>query len=95
MFKNFFFVAILLFVSPVATLSAKSHATKNQIKVLDSQIKELEDVKIGLEGRAVKLENKGQRLQFQEGFLQEAKRTFNAVDKLRENAKQVQKRSIF
>lgn len=63
---------------------------QQQIADLDSQIEELEKAKIGLEGKAIKLENQGQRLQFQEGYLQDAKRAFRAAAEFRENAKQIQ-----
>ena len=91
MFKKAFLACLFLSLGFLIPLQAEEKLSKKQqVEEIDRHIKELEDAKIGLEGKAVKLENQGQRLQFVEGYLQEAKRALNAAAEFRQNAAHVQ-----
>ena len=94
MFKKAFLASFSLFLvfGFLTPLQAEKKLSKAQrVEEIDQQIKELKQAKIGLEGKAVKLENQGQRLQFQEGYLQEAKRALNAAAEFRKNAGEMQR----
>ena len=77
---------------------------EQEIKQVEIDIKEVLELKMGYEARAVHHENKAQRLQFMQGQLQVAKRHWNLalknreiVDKLEEELKILEgkKQSIF
>lgn len=91
MLKKAFLVFLLASLSFLSPLQAEKRLSKKQqVEELDRHIEELKKAKIGLEGKAVKLENQGQRLQFVEGYLQEAKRALNAAAEFRHNAELMQ-----
>ena len=56
---------------------------------IDKEIEYLEDIKVGLEGRATKYENKAQYLQFNDKYLQEAKRYWKLAELNRKTAKEI------
>jgi DNA repair exonuclease SbcCD ATPase subunit len=93
MLKNLFVILFFFNLFYWGALFPESRAEKQkQIEEIDSNIAELKKVKIGLEGRATRLENMGQQLQFDQGLLQDAKRHFEAAAKMRENAAIIQQK---
>ncbi len=86
------FLAIFAVLTSSEVFAEEKLSRQEKIEELTKQIDELEKAKTGIEGKALKLENQGQRLQFQEGYLQEAKRALNAAAQFRENAKILQKK---
>jgi len=65
-------------------------AWKQQVGGIDEQIQQLEEMKRGYEGRALRHENLAQRLQFQQDELLTARRHWQLAKENREIAEKVQ-----
>src|SRR3989304_5244708 len=72
-------------------IEEKDLSKLNDIDSIDSEIKDLEDLKRGYLSQAVKHENQAQRLQFIEGQLQYAKRNWKVAAEYKRKARRVQK----
>jgi hypothetical protein len=85
-------MVILTFSCLFAETLYQKNDCKTKIEDLDMQIKYLEDLKLGLEGRAIRYENQAQRLQFDKDQLLEAKRFWNMADQNRKAAAELEQK---
>lgn len=84
-FKKLFFLVALF---SVITLSAEDW--KKELSEIDKEIEYLQDLKVGLEGRATRYENKAQRFQFNSDKLVESKRLWALAEQNRKAASDIQ-----
>jgi len=95
-FVLFLFSFSLMTIQINHTLASSSRGDwKSDVKNIDLLIKELNEKKLGYEGRAVSLENQAQRLQFDQGELSLAKKKFQLADQNRKLAEQVEQEIQF
>ena len=87
-------VAILPFSNLSAETMYQRNDCKSKLEEVDKEIQYLEDLKLGLEGRATRYENQAQRLQFEKDQLIEAKRFWNMADQNRKAATELEKKII-
>ena len=83
--KRFFLAALCLF-------ACHGHADpyQDQIEQIDTQIKELKEMKRGYEARALRAENQADRLQFEDHFVLETRRYYRIADENRAKAAKIQ-----
>lgn len=86
------FSLVSLSSSSCATTQRIENEHNSKIDELNKEIEYLEDLKQGIEGRAVKYENQAQRLQFYADQLVEAKRYWEMAKQSREAAKELDKK---
>lgn len=84
-FKRLFFLGA---VFGLFTLSADDW--KKELSEIDKEIEYLQDLKVGLEGRAARYENKAQRFQFNSDKLVESKRLWALAEQNRKAAADIQ-----
>lgn len=87
---SFLTVAILPFSCLLADTLYQKNDCKTKVEELNKEIKYLEDLKQGLEGRATRYENQAQRLQFDKDQLLEAKRFWNMAEQNRKAAAEIE-----
>ena len=63
---------------------------QEQVKRIDQKIENLKEMKLGYEARALRHENTGQRLQFNDREFLEAKRHFQLAEENRKIASEIQ-----
>ena len=94
--KKILLVIFLLGVFFTAAISNETLYQKNdcktQLEQLNNEIQYLEELKLGLEGRAVRYENQAQRLQFEKDQQIEAKRLWNMAAQNRQAAEELDKK---
>jgi hypothetical protein len=71
-----------------ASLWAKS--PQEQVDEINAHIKELQEMKRGYEGRAIRAEDQADRLQFEDDFVLETRRYYRIAEVNREKAAKVQ-----
>ena len=70
----------------------KKNDCKSQIEQFNKDIEYLEDLKRGLEGRAIRYENQAQRLQFEKDQQIESRRLWNMAEQNRQAAAELDKK---
>lgn len=89
-------MAFFLLLSGIWTLcAAPSPQTTVQVQEIDEQITQLNDMKRGYDGRALRHEDLGQNLQFEQRNYLEARRHFELAEENREKARETQKQIDF
>ncbi len=91
---KFFFglLALGLSLAPLASLSASNYekqVTQSEIEDLNEQIKDLEDERDKYRARATRAQDQGDRLQFENGMLTDARRYWIAADAYNEVADKI------
>ena len=86
-------ILALLAICMASCLYSQTYQEKNDCKTklenIDREIQYLEDLKRGLESRAIKYENQAQRLQFDANQLAEAKRYWNLAEQNRKAVEEI------
>lgn len=85
-------LSFFLLVSGFVALSAGSMPTQQQVEHIDQQIADLEDRKLGYEGRALRHDNLAEYQQFENHNYLEARRHMQLADEYRLKAAAVQKK---
>ena len=65
-------------------------SSAEEIQQIDAQIEQLQEIKRGFEGKAIRAENQADRLQFEDQYVVETRRYYRIADENREKARKVQ-----